>query len=666
MRGDLDWIVMKCLEKDRQRRYETANGLAADVARHLNSEPVVARAPGNLYRFQKLVRRHKVAFAAAGAVIAALVIGLGVSTWSLFREKEARQIADAAREEEARLRHEADADRKKAQLEAKRSQLVAHYLEVMLDEIAPSLAKRCTTKYVQEVLTRVDTRFGDELKDQPDIEAMVRTALAELQGNIGQFERAEMNLRKAVEIRKKLSGSESPEVAASVAKLADLLQSSGKRLEAEALYRDAITMFKQLVRSDPKRQEYRQDLGHIQWRLGYALAETHRREAAMQAVLDALQVFEQAARDFPGNPFFRQEQAFSHRTLGDWFEEAGQLEQTELHYRTAIRFYTALIAERPTNEFYSSEEAWTTWVLGSKLERAGRLDAAIAEYRRALALYETAIPRFPGNADFRGHRDSLRNALVSKLQSQGKQAEAETLIHDQSQESAVRQLASSPQLAGLPPPVNLISNGSFDLPVHAGHGDTYSSEESFELPGWTYSIGPLRFFLEYGEPLRRARYADGRQAVCLNGDGRQPPITLAQTFATIPGEDYTLSFAQGDEQMAGPSNSELTVSVADVQCVFSREHDTGMVVKILHFTARSNFTTLRFADTSPSTPDAIHSPFLDAVSVVHGEIDVPVINTAPGPPLGQAATELKPAAMELVGQPVPRSVQVATAHRWGD
>src|SRR5207247_1484286 len=72
IRGDLDWIVMKCLEKDRTRRYETANGLAADLHRHLENEPVVARPPSNLYRFDKLVRRNKLAFAAAGAVALAL------------------------------------------------------------------------------------------------------------------------------------------------------------------------------------------------------------------------------------------------------------------------------------------------------------------------------------------------------------------------------------------------------------------------------------------------------------------------------------------------------------------------------------------------------------------------------------------------------------------
>jgi len=86
--SDLDWIVMKCLEKDRTRRYETANGLAADVQRHMSNEPVVACPPSAAYRFQKMVRRNKAAFAIATSVVSLVVIGLSVSTW-LIRGKNA-------------------------------------------------------------------------------------------------------------------------------------------------------------------------------------------------------------------------------------------------------------------------------------------------------------------------------------------------------------------------------------------------------------------------------------------------------------------------------------------------------------------------------------------------------------------------------------------------
>jgi hypothetical protein len=91
LRGDLDWIVMRCLEKDRTRRYETANGLASDIQRHLSNEPVIARPPSRLYQFQKMVRRNRVAFASGALVLLALFSGLAFSTWALFRERAARR-----------------------------------------------------------------------------------------------------------------------------------------------------------------------------------------------------------------------------------------------------------------------------------------------------------------------------------------------------------------------------------------------------------------------------------------------------------------------------------------------------------------------------------------------------------------------------------------------
>ena len=97
VRGDLDWIVMKRLEKERTRRYETANRLAADLKRQLGNEPVVARPPSRMYRFRKLVRRNKLAFAAATAVAGVLVLGAVVSTWQAFEASRARDAEKAQR-----------------------------------------------------------------------------------------------------------------------------------------------------------------------------------------------------------------------------------------------------------------------------------------------------------------------------------------------------------------------------------------------------------------------------------------------------------------------------------------------------------------------------------------------------------------------------------------
>ncbi len=108
LRGDLDWVVMKTLEKDRKRRYETVNGLALDLRRHLNDEPVSARPPTRRYRLQKLVRRNKVWFISGTTIAVALIGGLGSSTYLLLREREATRRLALAEQQQATLRAQAE------------------------------------------------------------------------------------------------------------------------------------------------------------------------------------------------------------------------------------------------------------------------------------------------------------------------------------------------------------------------------------------------------------------------------------------------------------------------------------------------------------------------------------------------------------------------------
>jgi WD40 repeat protein len=119
VRGDLDWIVMKCLEKDRTRRYETANGLAADLLRHLNNEPVVARPPSNAYRFQKMVRRNTLACAAAAAAALALLLGVVASAWEAERARQAERAATSALRQARAAEKKAVDERSRAESSAK-------------------------------------------------------------------------------------------------------------------------------------------------------------------------------------------------------------------------------------------------------------------------------------------------------------------------------------------------------------------------------------------------------------------------------------------------------------------------------------------------------------------------------------------------------------------
>ena len=223
VRGDLDWIVMKALEKDRTRRYETANGLASDIERHLNDEPVVAHAPSRLYRLRKLVRRHKLAFAAAGVMFAALAIGLGVSLWSL----------------------------RKANREASRSQQVARFLQEMLQGVGPSVARGRDTAMLREILDKTAQRLDKELKNQPDVEADLRTTIGTVYCDLGQSTNAEAMYREALALRRKLFGERTPgrgQLAQQRWRRAPGRE--GRLAEAEALHRQALAMRKKLLGSE--------------------------------------------------------------------------------------------------------------------------------------------------------------------------------------------------------------------------------------------------------------------------------------------------------------------------------------------------------------------------------------------------------------------------------
>src|SRR5204862_1427641 len=130
LRGDLDWIVMKALEKDRGRRYETANGLARDVQHYLADEPVLARPPSKLYRFQKLARRNKLAFAAGAAVALALVLGMVGSAWEAARARRAER-------DQSLLRQQAQISQHKSETEAAKATAISDFLQQLLRSADP-------------------------------------------------------------------------------------------------------------------------------------------------------------------------------------------------------------------------------------------------------------------------------------------------------------------------------------------------------------------------------------------------------------------------------------------------------------------------------------------------------------------------------------------------
>jgi eukaryotic-like serine/threonine-protein kinase len=238
IRGDLDWLVMKCLEKDRTRRYETANGLAADIQRHLSNEPITARPPSRWYEFQKTVRRHKFGFATAAALILVLGLGVLVSAWQAVRAMRAER-------EQSRLRQQAEANEKRAEAESFKSQQVAQFMKDMLKGVGPATAMGRDTTMLREILDKTATRLNG-LKSQPTVEADLLATLGNVYADLGEYTNAVAMHRESLALRRKLWGNEHREVANGLYDFAVVLYAPGRFTEAEALCREAVAIRRKL------------------------------------------------------------------------------------------------------------------------------------------------------------------------------------------------------------------------------------------------------------------------------------------------------------------------------------------------------------------------------------------------------------------------------------
>ncbi len=228
MRGDLDWIVMKALEKDRTRRYETADGLAMDIQRRLNHEPVLARPPRAAYRLSKFVRRNRTGVIAGTVVAGAMVVATVISIGFALSEAEQRGIAEA----EAKR-----ADAEKAIAEALDDFLNEDLLAAGMRQVLDAAAER-----IEEASTP-----GGRFEDKPLIEASIRSALANAYWDLGEYEAAEPHAEHAFELQRVELGQEHPDTLDAMNSLAVIYKYQGRYDKAEALYREALATLRRVL-----------------------------------------------------------------------------------------------------------------------------------------------------------------------------------------------------------------------------------------------------------------------------------------------------------------------------------------------------------------------------------------------------------------------------------
>jgi eukaryotic-like serine/threonine-protein kinase len=239
--GDLDWITMKALEKDRLRRYATAHALALDVERHLHGEAVLAGPPSGIYRVKKLFNRHRGAFVSAGVVVLTLVVGIIGTTWALLQARRAGREAAASA------------------VEARRQTAIAESVNAFLNRdllsaVAPS-ARRGQGKDVgmREVLDvaaeRIDqaSKAGGRFAGEPLVEASIRTTLGGTYYDLGEYAAAEPQLRRALELHRTARGNQDRDTARLMNRLALLNWRQGRLDEADPLSREAFEVGRQLL-----------------------------------------------------------------------------------------------------------------------------------------------------------------------------------------------------------------------------------------------------------------------------------------------------------------------------------------------------------------------------------------------------------------------------------
>jgi serine/threonine protein kinase/tetratricopeptide (TPR) repeat protein len=448
VRGELDWIVMKALEKDRNRRYETANGFAMDVQRYLADEPVAAGPPSTTYRLLKFLRRNKKPVLAVSGIFLLLICGIIGTTWGMVRAEHHRQSAEA-KEKVIRAERDEKARALAAETEARQGEKQARdqamaALRAMTDDIVENQMARGTTltEENKEFLRKVIKHFeGFAALSADDAES--RLIRAEGHGRagwmrfrLGELKEAESALAEALAIHKQLAAefparSEFHEALAQAHNhLGILFQTTGRLKEAEIAYSDALAIRKKLAADFPARPVLRHELADSRFNLGLVLQAAGRLREAEIAYGDALAIQKQLAADFPTRPEFRQGLASTQNSLAILSWRTGRLKEAEIAYSDALAIRKQLAADFPARPEFRRDLAVSHNNLAVLLRDTRRLKEAEMAYADALAVFKQLAADFPARPEFHQGLAMSHSNLGNLLRATGRLKEAETAQTD--------------------------------------------------------------------------------------------------------------------------------------------------------------------------------------------------------------------------------------------
>jgi tetratricopeptide (TPR) repeat protein len=422
MRGELDWIVMKALDKDRNRRYETANGLLMDVQRYLADEPVQACPPSAWYRLRKFVRRNKGRVLAAAVMLVLLLAGTAVSIWQAVRATHAEQQTTAALDQVT-----------DAQTQTREA------LDTLTDDVVETLfTKQAELGDTEKAFLRKVLGFYEAFTQQSGktVEARFLQAkgyykIAHLSGLLGDHSSAVTGYRQSEALIEQLAG-EYPDEAEYRQKLARTegnlgveLAKLGKEAEAETAFLQGIRLRTKLAEQFPKELKYRLELANNYTDLGH-LRELRRKYAEAEAAYNqALELKEKLAVEASDASRYHLERAITLSHMGQLLRKQAKYAESEKVYRQALNIQQEqLKGATPTTK----DRQWLAGSfsgLGIALAELGREEEAATAFRRSLEVQKGLTEDFPNVIEHRQALASGYNNLGYFLTRQKKDAEAE-------------------------------------------------------------------------------------------------------------------------------------------------------------------------------------------------------------------------------------------------
>ena len=403
LKSELEWIPLKALRKERNERYETPSDLADDIRNYIDGKPLIAAPISKAYRMRKYVRRNRGLVVAVGAIVAALVIGLGVASWQ-WRVAEAATV--------------------QAQHQEAIAVAVAEFQTKMLSTADPDKLLGDKVTVMQAMQAAVKELDQGALKDQPLVEANLRQNIGATFFSLARYEEAEPLLRKALEIRRNALPAGHPDIADNLNNLANLLKTQNKLVEAEPLLREALEINrKALPAGHPGIATNLNNLANL-------LKTQNKLVEAEPLLRESLEISREA---FPaGHP----EIATFLNNLADLLQTQNKLVEAEPLMREALEINRkALPAGHPGIATNLNN-------LANLLKTQNKLVEAELLYREALEIYRKALPA--------GHPDiatSLNN-LGGLLRDENKLAEAEPLLREALEIYRKALPAGHPNIAG--------------------------------------------------------------------------------------------------------------------------------------------------------------------------------------------------------------------------